>query len=164
MKIVLIGFMGAGKTTIAKLLAKSLSYEYIDMDRMIVQKSKRSSDREIFDLDGEEVFRKLESDVSKELSEKRDVVISTGGGIVMNEINMNWLQSNGTIIFLKNSFDTSKKRISKKNPPPLFRDKSYARNLYELRQPLYIKYSDTVIETDNKFPKQIVDEINNFLN
>ncbi len=164
MKIVLIGFMGAGKTTVAKLLAKSFPYEYIDMDQMIVQYSKRTSDREIFDIDGEETFRRLESDVSRELCEKKNVVISTGGGIVMNEENMNYLKEDGTIIFLKNSFDTSKKRVNKKNPPPLFRNQSQARDLYDLRQPLYMKYSDITIETDKKFPKQIVTEIIKLLN
>lgn len=164
MKIVLIGFMGAGKTTTGKLLAKKLELEYIDMDSMIIKKSNRSSDREIFDIDGEEIFRKLETDVSEYLKEVKNVVISTGGGVVMNEANIDCLGNNGTVIFLKNSFETSKKRISKKNPPPLFRNENKARELYDLRQQLYKKYSDITVETDNKFPKSVADEIINILN
>jgi len=159
MKIILVGFMGAGKSSLGKLLAKNLSLEYVDMDNLIVKKSGRESDSEIFDKDGEAVFRELESAVSKNLQNKDNLVISTGGGIIMNKLNMEHLKHNGIVIFLKNSFQTSKGRISKKNPPPLFRDKNKAKKLYQLRLPLYTQYADIIIETDNKQLSDIVKEV-----
>lgn len=151
--------MGAGKTTLGKLLANNLKLEYIDMDQLIVKLSGRQSDREIFDIDGEEKFRLLETAIAQRLKYQENAVISTGGGVVINDINMQYLKAQGKIIFLKTSFETSQKRISPKNPPPLFRDKKRARMLYDLRLPLYENYADIVIDTDNKKLEEIVDEI-----
>lgn len=166
MKIILIGFMGAGKTSLAKLLRKTLSMEYIDMDQVIINLSGRSSDREIFDLDGEKKFRELEAQVAKNLKDKINVVISTGGGVVMNKTNMDNLKTNGITIYLKNSFETSSTRISKKNPPPLFRDLKKAKELYEIREPLYTSFADIIISTDNlklaQIEAQVISQINNY--
>jgi len=162
MKIVLIGFMGAGKTTLAKLLAKEISQEYIDMDELLVKKSGRSSIEEIFQKDGEIHFRELEISLAKELQNRDKVIISAGGGIVMNKIILDYLKQNSTVIFLKNSFETSQKRINN-NSRPLFKDKKKAQALYELRLPLYTHYADTSIETDNKTKQRVVSEIMNSL-
>lgn len=159
MKIVLIGFMGSGKTSISKILAKNLNYRWVDMDRLIIAKSGRNSDREIFDLDGEKVFRDLETSIAAELEREKDIVISTGGGIIMNPKNMFHLKKDAITIFLKSSFFTSKNRISKKNPPPLFRDVETARNLFAQRLPLYIKYADIAILTENNSPSNIAIDI-----
>lgn len=159
MKIILIGFMGAGKTSVGKLLAKKLELEYIDMDQLIIKTSGRSTDTEIFDKDGEEKFRTLETAIAQRLKHKNNAVVSTGGGLVMNDKNMKYLKEGGVVIFLKNLFNTSKSRISKKNPPPLFRDEESAKLLYEMRLPLYEKHADLVIDTDNKQIDKIADEI-----
>jgi shikimate kinase len=159
MKIVLIGFMGAGKTSIATLLAGRLSFGIIDMDQCIIKESGRISDTEIFDKDGEEVFRTLETKIAEGLKDADNVVISTGGGIISNKTNIDSLKNNAVIIFLKNTFETSKKRLYKNNLPPLFRNKKNAKKLYIERLPLYLKYADIVIETDKKSKEEIVKEI-----
>lgn len=161
MKIVLIGFMGAGKTSLAKRLSEELELEYVDMDNMIIRASGRSTDTEIFDKDSEDKFRQLETAIAQRLRSKEKAVISTGGGVVINDINMKYLKENGIIVFLKNSFSTSQSRISKKNPPPLFRDKKRAKLLYELRLPLYTKHADYIIETDKMSLDEIIQEIIN---
>lgn len=159
MKIILIGFMGSGKTTIAKHLAKQLGIERIDMDEVIIQQSGRSSDQEIFEKDGELRFRELETSVAQQLQHTDQAVISTGGGIVMNAINLLYLKTNGTVIFLHNSFETSKKRVNKNNLPPLFRDETKAHALYALRLPLYTYHADVTIATEGKTPEEITNEI-----
>lgn len=159
MKIVLIGFMGSGKTTTAKMLSKALGVELIDIDKIIVQKSKRNSVQEIFDLDGEDKFRMLESVAALEMDTKDSVIISTGGGIIMNEQNMSYLKNKAVTVFLKCKFETSKKRVGEKKSRPLFRDEKNALKLFNLRQPLYAGYSDIVVETDNEKPKEVVEKI-----
>ena len=150
MNIILIGFMGAGKTSLARILAKKLDFNYVDMDKIIIEKSGRKSDTEIFAKDGELAFREFEILVANELKDEQNHVISTGGGIVMNKINLDYLKKNGVVVFLKSSFETAQKRISKHNPPPLFRDLKKAKELYDLRLPLYTYYADSIVETDDK--------------
>lgn len=154
--------MGAGKTTIAKMLARKLSHEIIDMDKMIVKKSERQSIEEIFEKDGEITFREMEIALAKELQNKTSVIISAGGGVIMNKIIMDYLKHNGKVIFLKNSFETSKKRIND-NKRPLFKELEKAQALYQLRLPLYEYYADIIIETDEKNLNEIIFEINNIL-
>jgi shikimate kinase len=157
MNIILIGFMGAGKTSLAKILAQKLDFKNVDMDKIIIERSGRKSDVEIFEKDGELAFREFEILVANEVKDEQNYVISTGGGIVMNKINIDYLKKNGVVVFLKNTFETSEKRISKHNPPPLFRDLKKAKELYDLRFPLYNYYADIIIETDNK-PLDIISE------
>ncbi len=165
MRIVLTGFMGSGKTTIANSLATKLNFEFIDMDDLALRKTTRKSINEIFDLDGEEKFRELESEVAKDLEQKDNVVISTGGGVIMNASIMGSLRKNATTIYLKNSFDKIKEHIAlKKIKPPLFQDEVSAKKLFELREPLYTQYADLVVLADNKYVEEIVDEIMEELN
>lgn len=165
MKIVLIGFMGSGKTTIASSLATRLNLEFIDMDDLALRKTTRKSINEIFDLEGEEKFREIESEVTKELGQKDNVVISTGGGVVMNDSIMSSLRKNAATVYLKNSFDKIKEHIAlKKIKPPLFQDEVSAKKLFELREPLYTQYADLVVLADNKYVEEIVDEIMEELN
>lgn len=165
MKIVLIGFMGSGKTTIASSLATKLNLEVIDMDDLVLRKTTRKSINEIFDLEGEEKFREIESEVAKDFDQKDNVVISTGGGVIKNDSIMGSLGKNATLVYLKNSFDKIKEHIAlKKIKPPLFQDEVSAKKLFELREPLYTKYADLVVLADNKYIDEIVDEIMEELN
>lgn len=158
MKIILIGFMGAGKTTIAKLLAQKLNIEFIDMDDLVIQKSGRSSGKEIFEKDGELFFRELEIEVARDLQQKQNVVLSTGGGVVMNKIILDYLGQDGIIIFLKTSYEETKKRVVESDRP-LFQDVISAKKLYDFRLPLYEHYANAIVETDNKTKDAVVDEI-----
>lgn len=156
--------MGAGKTAVSELLSQRLGLERIDMDELIVARSGRNSDREIFATDGEIVFRELEISVAKELQQKDNVVISTGGGVVMNKIIIDYLRYDATIVFLKHSFETAKKRLGKENVPPLFKNEAVAKELYGIRLPLYTQYSHLQITTDDKTLEEVTEEIITQLN
>ncbi len=99
MKIVLIGFMGSGKTTIARALSKKLGLRVVEMDDELVKISGYRNIPEIFAKKGETFFRELELEVSKNFSNEVDVIISTGGGVVMNKLTMDYLKANGGNIF-----------------------------------------------------------------
>lgn len=159
MNIILIGFMGSGKTTIAKRLAKKLICNYLDMDDLILKKSKRSNINQIFALDGELKFRELEISVAKKLSKTDNLIISTGGGVVMNRIIIDYLKSSGMIVFLESSFENIKKRLKFDDSRPLFKNPKIAQELFELRQPLYQQYSDLTIKTDQKSLREITNII-----
>src|SRR5436853_6290275 len=96
-KVFLIGFMGSGKTFLGKQLAQLLNYEFIDLDEWIEQREKKSI-AEIFSEDGEEYFRKKESQQLKLLAEKNNAVIATGGGTPCFHDNMKWMNDHGFTI------------------------------------------------------------------
>ena len=158
MKIILIGFMGSGKTTVANILAKKLNLEVIEMDQLILTKSGRNSISEIFSLDGERHFRNLETIAVKEISELNNAIISTGGGIVMKKRNLEHLK-NGTIFFLKTSFEILEKRLRKDDTRPLFKDKIKAKKLFNLRKNIYEKWADHTILTDKKSIDEVVNNL-----
>ena len=104
LNIVLIGLPGVGKTTLGKLVAEQFNKEFVDMDSLIVNKENMSI-KEIFDKYGEEYFRNLESNLCMELESKNNLVISTGGGVILNKENVKSLAKNGLIIFLDKELD-----------------------------------------------------------
>lgn len=159
MKIVLIGFMGSGKSSVGKLLSKKLDMEFVEMDQLILKDSNRESIREIFKKDGENKFRELEKKVAESLANKKNAVISTGGGVVINEINIDNLKKAGVIIYLETNFDKVKERLEGVNDRPLFQDKEGAVLLYKKRQPLYNEFAQVTIRTDGFKIEQVVDEI-----
>src|SRR5665213_218339 len=110
MKIVLIGFMGSGKTTAAPLLAEKLGLEVVEMDDMIVQKAGGKSIVDIFQAGGETAFRDLEMAVAGDLRDRNNVVISCGGGVVMSQATMDSLAQNATVVELSTAFETVLKR------------------------------------------------------
>lgn len=159
-KIILIGFMGAGKSTIGFLLAKKLKIDFIEMDDLVLKKSQRKNISEIFKIDGEIKFREFEIEVAKELSNKKEGVVSTGGGVVMNKIILDYLKKEaGIVIFLKTSFFEIVSRLKNIGDRPLFKNIEFAQKLFNFRQNLYLEYADFIVETDNKIPRLIVDEI-----
>ena len=161
MNIILIGFMGAGKSTVGKLFAKQKSMNYIEMDDLVLRKSKRSSISEIFAIDGELRFRELEMTIAKEVSGGNDTVISTGGGIVMNKINVDYLKKSGSVVYLKARFSTLERRLHGDTTRPLFQKKTEALSLYNLRSSLYESYADHIIETDKREVSDIVMSLKN---
>jgi len=163
MKIVLIGFMGSGKTTVAKLMSSKLNLKTIEMDDLVVKKSGRRSVSEIFFQNGETRFRELEIEVAKEIRNKDEVIVSTGGGAVMNKIIIDYLKEKGKIIFLKTSFKTIKKRLKNSHDRPLFKDRNKARELFDFRQKLYEEYADFIIKTDNKTLEEVFKNIRTVL-
>lgn len=159
-KIVLIGFMGSGKSSVAPLLATRLHYSLVDLDSLVVQQSGLPTIPRIFSERGEPAFRELEAQVAQSLRDATRVVISTGGGIIGRSANIeNLRHGGGTVIFLKTSFDEIRRRISDISTRPLFKDPDHAAALYETRLPLYTSYADMTVVTDEKTPEQVCSEI-----
>jgi len=158
MKIILIGFMGSGKTTVANILAKKLNLEVIEIDQLILKKSGKSINQ-IFSEDGEMRFRELEIKMAKSLAKKDKCIISTGGGVVINKINIDYLKENGKIIFLKTSLSEVKKRLKNDKVRPLFKNKKFIKKMFDFRQALYEEYADLIISTDGKSVEKITYEI-----
>ncbi len=158
MNIVLIGFMGTGKSLVAPLIARKLNMEHIEMDELIEKKAGKSIE-EIFKDDGEIVFREYEIAVARELRNIENVVISCGGGVVMNKIIIDYLKLDGVVVGMFADFETSFKRVAGDLPRPLFKDRKVAEKLYNLRKPLYEFYADKKISTDNKSVGEVAEEI-----
>jgi shikimate kinase len=149
MKIVLIGFMGSGKTSVTKELSRLLSWPILEMDEMVYQKTNAKTMHEVFAIGGELLLRETEIAIAKEHSQADKLVVSTGAGVIMNKINVDYFkQKNGIIVFLNARLDTIQKRLAHDNTRPLFKNNDDAKSLYDLRQPLYLKYADHVIDVE----------------
>ncbi|MDO8524623.1 MAG: shikimate kinase [bacterium] len=149
MKIIFIGFMGAGKSFFSKRFAEHLGLERVETDELAIKKSGRASIKEIFEKDGEIRFRELEIETAKELQEKDNVVIDTGGGVVLNKIILDYLRKDGVVIFLKSSLPAIEERFKDDEARPLWKDKEKFRQFYELRLPLYQQYADVEVDTSS---------------
>jgi shikimate kinase len=154
--IALIGFMGAGKSTVAELLAERLGATLVETDMEVLRLSGFPSVNSIFDTEGEEYFRAVEQEAIREAVRKGDCVISCGGGVINSADNIKLLKGNAYIVFLHAGFDTIKKRLKDTDTRPLFRQEEKATLLYAYRLPLYEKSADAVINTDDKKPEEIV--------
>jgi shikimate kinase len=159
MNIVLIGFMGSGKSSVAFELGKKLNMKTKETDTLVLAKSKRKSIKDIFLIDGEIRFRELEIEIAKKLSGEKEIVISTGGGIVMNKICIDYLKQNGTVIFLSTTFAEIERRLKGDTTRPLFMDKKQAQKLFMMRKQLYKNYTSVTIKTDGKS----IDEITHLI-
>lgn len=158
--IALIGLMGSGKSTIGALLAQKFGLNFVDIDAEI-EKKEQITISEIFAKKGEQHFRKLETQTIKDFGQKINQVISTGGGAVQNEENLDFLRQNCTVIYLKASpeilFERLKDDISRpllQNPAPL----ATLKELLKKRQDNYQK-ADIIVDTDNKTTSEVVNEI-----
>lgn len=163
--IALIGFMGAGKTAVGKVLARKLGKEFIEMDSLIEQKAGKTIP-EIFNEAGEIRFRELEIEVTKEVAGKKHVVIACGGGVVLNKINIDRLRQEAIIVYLKAPPQVILKRVAKdENERPLLGE-DQARRIKELlsfRKPFYERAADTTIDTSkldiDSVAEQIIEEV-----
>jgi len=160
--IVLIGFMGSGKSTVAREMAAMLAKKSIDLDQLIEEKQ-ASSISEIFKHKGESAFREMEKELVKEMAaQKETFVISTGGGVILNEENVLNLKQAGVIVWLKTGAEEIYHRISENKERPLLKDDMSVEKinaLLEQRTSLYERAADLVIETDQKSVNEISLEI-----
>tara|TARA_B100000123_G_scaffold272211_1_gene254079 strand:- start:7634 stop:8134 length:501 start_codon:yes stop_codon:yes gene_type:complete len=162
--IFLVGFMGAGKTTVGMELAKKLNYKLIDTDHSIENDQSREI-KDIFSEDGELFFRNLETLKLKELINVENAIISTGGGIILKDENRSILNNLFTI-YLKADFENIFNRIKQDTSRPLLlTDDPYntAKDIFKSRQSVYESFKIHVC-TDNKTPHQVVEEIINLYN
>ncbi|MCM1286691.1 MAG: shikimate dehydrogenase [Clostridium sp.] len=162
--IVLVGYMGSGKTTIGKYISRELGYEFIDTDEYIVKKEGMSIN-DIFSKKGEEYFRKLETDTVRELGASlHNAVIATGGGLPLRDENKKLLKDLGTVYYLKTEADTIFRRISgNEDRPLLLCENPYERicSMLNEREPDYQLAADVLIYTDNKSVEDVAREIYN---
>ncbi|QGG46596.1 shikimate kinase [Heliorestis convoluta] len=162
--IVLIGFMGTGKSTVGKILAHKISFEYIDTDRE-VEKVTGLTISQIFDNHGEQRFRSEESIVAHKVSTLQQKIISTGGGIVLRPENVETLQSTGLLIELTATPEVIWERVSRRSHRPLIKKEMNAEVIAELmagREPYY-QCADYRIDTSEKTLLQVVEEIEKIL-
>jgi len=152
------GFMGAGKSTIGSLLASAMNWKFIDMD-LLIEKQQQCSIFEIFRLQGEGCFRKIESRILHTIAQSTEAVVATGGGVLLRARNRELMKKTGVQVWLQWEFDNLVRNVMK-NPSarPLYTDENSFRNLFNKRQKGYAG-ADTVIKCDNKSPEIIVNEI-----
>jgi len=159
--IILVGFMGTGKSTIARMLSRKLKRDWVDMDKQI-EREERTTIEKIFAEHGEARFRGLESALSLRLSLQTDLIISTGGGIVLNESNLEALGATGIIVCLTARPKTVLERVQHNSNRPLLEtgeDKlSIIQNLLAKRKPLYDQIKHQVT-TDDREPEDVVQDI-----
>ena len=156
MRVALIGFMGSGKTTVARELSRLLSLPAVELDDRILERSNRGSVREIFEIDGEPRFRALEREVCAELGAAPDVLVSCGGGVIESPENVSALRAGGgAVVFLRTSFECIASRLEGDTTRPLFQDRDEARRLYDSRVLRYENAATHVVDTDGRTPADV---------
>lgn len=156
--IFLVGPMGAGKTTIGRQLARALGCEFVDSDTEITRRTGADIPL-IFELEGEEGFRKREKAVIDDLTQKQNMVLATGGGAILDADNRRYLGGRGFVIYLCTSIDQQVQRTSRDKNRPLLQTDDPRGRLEELmaaRDPLYREIADLVVETDGNNVKKMV--------
>lgn len=155
--IFLIGFMGAGKTTVGQALARHLHYEFVDLDRMIEARVGKSV-AEIFAESGESEFRRLETEAIQSCHDLTHAVVALGGGAYTSEENRLLLRSIGTTVWLDCPLRICLRRISGDPSRPLLRDENEMSALLERRRAAYAQ-ADHIVQTGKLSPGQLVLEI-----
>ncbi len=160
--IFLIGPMGAGKSTIGRTLAKELKLEFYDSDEVIEERTGADISW-IYDVEGEEGYRRREQKVIEELTQKTNIVLATGGGVIMTPENRNALAGRGTVIYLKTSlqqqFERTKRDSTKR---PMLQKHDLEDRLERLRlecEPFYEELSDVSFDTDKLTVKAVANNI-----
>ncbi len=159
MAIVLIGVPGAGKTTVGSFLAQSLKYEFIDTDQLIEQQLGKSIS-DIFIQDGEEFFRKIEAQVIASALKNELIVVSVGGGALMNTHTRDLIKSQ-TAIWLQAGLSQAVDRVGmNKNRPLLLGNvRGQLADLMAAREPFYMECAKLVVDTNDLSPQEVVEEI-----
>lgn len=160
--IILTGFMGIGKSTVGKILAQQLDYRFVDTDQVIESRAGRSV-AAIFETLGEATFRQMETDVARELGGQQGLVIATGGGMLLNPVNQQFLEQGGRIFCLTAGEDDIIRRLSSpraraRRPLLQGRDlQQHVRQLMQERMPVYRRFSQ--IDTSGIGPKEVADAV-----
>lgn len=160
-KVLLIGMMGAGKTTVGEVVASRLGYSYFDSDEDVVRATGRSV-AELFDTEGEESFRSVESSVlSRRLGETDPAVISVAGGAVLDPHNASLISLAGTVVWLRARLDTLVARVGDGSSRPLLKSgpREALSQLSMVRNPLYESLADIIIDVDELSATQVADLI-----
>ena len=159
--IFLIGFMGAGKSSVARALVEQLHCPLVEMDEQIV-KEQGMSINEIFEKYGEDRFREIESQLILALGSRQASVISCGGGVVVRAENTEYMKKSGRIVYLQASPQTVYDRVKNSNDRPILKghmNVEYIAQLMEKRRALYEAAAELTVVTDGKSTKEIAGEI-----
>ncbi|BBM88183.1 shikimate kinase [Candidatus Uabimicrobium amorphum] len=161
--IFLIGMMGAGKSTVGKIVAQRLEYDFVDMDVYIEQQANMSIP-EIFETHGEKHFRTLEEKALAAIvrEKEKSCVIATGGGCILSGKNRELMAKTGTRVFLQVDIDTLHTRLSKCYARPLAKSKAQMQEMYNERYKFYCD-CDCIIDADDLL-QTVVDKIVEFIN
>lgn len=159
--VFLVGPMGAGKTTVGRLLAKHLQREFVDSD-WFVEAQTGADIAWIFDKEGEDGFRERETKALDELTLRPGIVMATGGGAVMRSINRHMLKERGIVVYLNAPVDVQMARTAKDKSRPLLQQpnpRQVLQKLYALRDPLYREVADIILPTGHTYPRHMVTEL-----
>ena len=159
--IYLVGMMGAGKTTLGKALAQKMGHEFLDTDRLLVERTGVPV-ATIFEIEGEPGFRRRESAVLAEVARREGCVVATGGGIVLSEDNRRLMRESGTVVYLRarlenlwerTRHDTSRPLLATANP------RATLESLLEQREPLYREAAHIVVDTGSQSSGTLVNRV-----
>lgn len=160
-RVFLIGPMGAGKSTIGRHLADLLDKDFLDSDHEI-ERHTGASVSLIFEIEGEEGFRRRETAILEELTQRDNIVLATGGGAVLAEVNRQALKRRGIVVYLQAPIDTLVARTHRDRNRPLLRHgerRARFEEIMRLREPLYRATADIVTVTDHRAPAAVAQEI-----
>lgn len=159
--VFLVGPMGAGKTTIGRLLAKQLGREFVDSDWYI--ESQTGADIPwIFAKEGEDGFRERETRAIDELTQRCNIVLATGGGAVTRAENRDYLQQRGIVVYLNAPVDVQMTRTAKDKSRPLLQrpnPRKILQDLYNIRDPLYRQIAHIIMPTGHTYPRHMVNQL-----
>ncbi len=172
-RIYLTGFMTCGKSTLGKIIANCLGWDFFDLD-VEISKDKKQTITEIFETKGEKYFREIESQKLRNLSNHKNVIISLGGGTLINDANVKFIKENGHLVYLRVDPEVIYTRIKKKTDRPLFKEFVLAENskeeflvkinsMLKEREPYYYQ-ADMVFDVDNSPIGKTVDRFTKIIN
>ena len=159
--VFLVGPMGAGKSTIGRQLSDALGMEFVDSDKEIERRTGVDIPL-IFELEGEDGFRKREKSMIQELTERTGTVLATGGGVVLDPDNRSALSARGTVVYLHASIDQLVKRTARDRNRPLLQTgnpRSKLEEIMAVREPLYREVADIAVDTSGRNVKAVVKDL-----
>ncbi len=159
--IFLVGPMGAGKSTIGRHLADELHLDFFDSDQEIERRT-GADIAWIFDLEGEDGFRKREENVINDLTDKQGIVLATGGGSIVTKAVRNRLSARGIVVYLQTTIDKQLARTQRDKRRPLLQNEDpeqVLRDLAEMRNPLYEEVADYIVDTDDQSARAVANQI-----
>ena len=159
--IFLVGPMGAGKSTIGRHLADELHLDFFDSDQEIERRT-GADIAWIFDLEGEDGFRKREENVINDLTDKQGIVLATGGGSIVTKAVRNRLSARGIVVYLQTTIDKQVARTQRDKRRPLLQNEDpeqVLRDLAEMRNPLFEEVADYIVDTDDQSARAVANQI-----
>jgi shikimate kinase len=157
----LVGMMGAGKTTLGKALAQRTGLDFVDTDRVLIERTGVPV-ATIFEIEGEDGFRKRESDVLAELAERQGCVVATGGGAVLDADNRRVMRTSGTVIYLRARLESLWERTRHDTSRPLLATpdpRATLAQILEKRDPLYRDAAHLIVETGSQSAAALVNRV-----